>query len=59
MGTGAHSPGLKQLGYETEHSLPPIAKVKKGGAMPPLTHTFSWHSSEITFLLPLPGRAVR
>jgi hypothetical protein len=33
MGTGDLSPGLKRQGREA---------VKKGGAIPPLPHTFSW-----------------
>jgi hypothetical protein len=40
---GAHSPGIKWPGEEADHSPPSSAKVKNGGAIPPLPHTSSWH----------------
>jgi hypothetical protein len=39
---GALSPGLKRLGHEAEHSPPSSVMIKKGGAMPPLSHMSSW-----------------
>jgi hypothetical protein len=33
---GVNSPGLKQLGRETDHSLPSSTEVKNGGAIPTL-----------------------
>jgi hypothetical protein len=42
---GALSQGLKQLGYEADHSPPSSAKVRNDGAIPPLSHMSSWHSS--------------
>jgi hypothetical protein len=35
MDTGAPSPGLKWPEHEVDHSPPPNAKVKDGGAIPP------------------------
>jgi hypothetical protein len=39
------SPGVKQLSYEADCSPPCSAKVKNGGAVLPLPHTFSWHGT--------------
>jgi hypothetical protein len=39
---GALSPGVKRLGRESNHYSPCNAKVKNGGAIPPLPHTYSW-----------------
>jgi hypothetical protein len=36
MGTGSFSPELKRLGREADHSPPSGAKIKNGGAIPPL-----------------------
>jgi hypothetical protein len=33
---GTISPGVKRPGREADHSLPSSAKVKNGGAIPPL-----------------------
>jgi hypothetical protein len=40
---GALSLGVKQQGHEADNSPPSCAKVKKGGAIPPLSHISSWH----------------
>jgi hypothetical protein len=40
----ALSPWVKWPEGETDFSPPSIAEVKKGGAIPPLLHTSSWHS---------------
>jgi hypothetical protein len=45
MGTGCSFPGVKQLEHEADHSLPSTAKVKSGGAIPPLPHMSSCHSA--------------
>jgi hypothetical protein len=37
--------GLKQLGHEAYLSPPTTAEVKNCGAIPPLPHMSSWHSS--------------
>jgi hypothetical protein len=34
---------VKKPGRESDHSPPSTAKVKNGGAIPPLTHTSLWH----------------
>jgi hypothetical protein len=39
------SPGVKLLGYEANNSHPPSAKVKNGGTIPQLPHTYSWHGA--------------
>jgi hypothetical protein len=36
MGTGGSFPGVKRLGREADRSPPSSAKVKNGGAIPPL-----------------------
>jgi hypothetical protein len=41
----AVSPGVKPLGCEVYYSPPSSAKVKNGGAMPPLSHTSSWRGA--------------
>jgi hypothetical protein len=43
VGTGALPPGVKRLGREADHSPPPIAEVKNGGAILLLPDTSSWH----------------
>jgi hypothetical protein len=45
MSTGSTFPGVKRSGREADHSLPSSAKVKDGGAMPPLPHTSSWRGA--------------
>jgi hypothetical protein len=37
---GALSPGVKQQGREADHPPPSGARVKNGGAIPPLLHVF-------------------
>jgi hypothetical protein len=41
---GAIFPGVERPGDETDHSPPTSAKVKNGGAIPPLPYTSLWHS---------------
>jgi hypothetical protein len=41
MGTGAVSPSIERQGCENIHSPISSAKVKNGGAIPPLTHISS------------------
>jgi hypothetical protein len=41
MGIAGFSTGVKRQGHEADHSLPPRAEVKNGGAIPPLLHTCS------------------
>jgi hypothetical protein len=43
--TGALSQCVKWLGCEADHSLTSRAKVKNGGAVPPLPDTSSWHGA--------------
>jgi hypothetical protein len=38
-------PGIKRPGREVDHSSQSSAKVKKGGALPPLPTTSSWRDS--------------
>jgi hypothetical protein len=45
MGTGAVYTGVKRPGREADYSPPSSAEVMNGGAMPPLPHTSSWHST--------------
>jgi hypothetical protein len=45
IGTGTVSPGVKRLRREANQPPPTGAEVKNGGAIPPLPHTFSWHSA--------------
>jgi hypothetical protein len=46
MGTGGGlSPGVKRISHEAHHSPPSSAEVKNRGAIPPLSHTSSWHSA--------------
>jgi hypothetical protein len=40
---GALSPKVKQQGHYIDHSPPSSAKVKNGGAIPPLPQMPSWH----------------
>jgi hypothetical protein len=42
---GALSLGVKGPEREADHSPLSGAEVKKGGAIPPLPHTSSWHSA--------------
>jgi hypothetical protein len=42
---GALSPGVKCPGREADHSPQSRAKVKNGGATPPLLHTSSWRGA--------------
>jgi hypothetical protein len=44
-GGGLFSPGLKRSRREADHSPPSMAKVKNGGAIPPLPHMFSWSNA--------------
>jgi hypothetical protein len=37
--------GGKATGREVDHSSSSDTEVKNGGAIPPLTHTFSWNGS--------------
>jgi hypothetical protein len=39
------SPGVKWPGRVVDHSPPPSAGVKNGGAIPPLLHMSSWNSA--------------
>jgi hypothetical protein len=45
MGIGGSSPGVKRPGCEADHSSPSTAKVKNGGAVPPLRNTSSWRDA--------------
>jgi hypothetical protein len=45
MGTGALSLAVKRQRREADHSPPPSAEVKNGGAILPLPHSFSWRSA--------------
>jgi hypothetical protein len=49
MATGGSFPEVKQPGFEGDHSTPSSAKVKNGGAIPPLPHKSSWHSVLIKY----------
>jgi hypothetical protein len=40
--SGALSPEVRRPGREADHSSPPSAEVKNGGAVPPFPHTSSW-----------------
>jgi len=40
--------GVKWLGYEADPSPPSSAKVKMGGAIPPLPNTSSWLSAHLS-----------
>jgi hypothetical protein len=44
MSTGDSFPGIMQPGSEADHSHPPSAEVKNGGAISPFPHISSWHS---------------
>jgi hypothetical protein len=41
----ALSLGLKRPGREADHSPPRGVEAQNGGAIPPLSHTPSWHSA--------------
>jgi hypothetical protein len=43
----ALSPGVTWLGHETNHSSLSFAKVKNGGAIHALLHTYSWRSASV------------
>jgi hypothetical protein len=45
MGAGALFPGAKHPGREADHFSPSSAEVKKGGAIPPLSHMPLCHSA--------------
>lgn len=45
LGTGGSFLGVKWQGYEAGHSAPFNAKVKSGGAVPPLSYISSWHGA--------------
>jgi hypothetical protein len=46
MGAGGTIyPGFKWLGRGADYSPPSSAEVKNGGALPPLPHMSSWHST--------------
>lgn len=45
MGTADSFPSVKHQGCQADHSPPPSAEAKKGGAIPPLPHVSSWHSA--------------
>jgi hypothetical protein len=38
---------VKQPGQKADHSPPSGAKLKDGGAIPPLPHMSSWHSAQL------------
>jgi hypothetical protein len=42
MGIGAYFQGIKQLGYQADHSAPSDTKIGNGGAVPPFPHMVSW-----------------
>jgi hypothetical protein len=42
MGTGGSFLGVKWQGLEADHSPPSSVKVKKDGAIPPLSHMSTW-----------------
>jgi hypothetical protein len=42
---GAHSLGVKRLECEIDHSPLSSAKIKNGGAIPPIPHMSSWQSA--------------
>jgi hypothetical protein len=44
---GAFSSGVKQQGRQADHLPISSAKVKKGGAIPPLPHMSSRHSASL------------
>jgi hypothetical protein len=45
LDTGECFHGIKWPGHKADHSSPSGAEVKNGGAVPPLTHIFPWHSA--------------
>jgi hypothetical protein len=45
MGTGAVTLGIKRQGRETKFSSPSSAKIKKVGAIPPLSVKSSWRGA--------------
>jgi hypothetical protein len=46
-GSGGSFLGPKRLGLEANHSPPPNAEVKNGGAVPPLRHTSLWRRAKL------------
>jgi hypothetical protein len=53
-GSGAQwvliSEEVKWPGHEADHSSPSTAEAKNAGALPPLSHTFSWHGVQLITL---------
>jgi hypothetical protein len=49
------SPVVKRPRLEADHLPPSNAKVKNGGAIHPLSYTFSWHTDKFTFIQSVPG----
>jgi hypothetical protein len=47
MGTGNDSPGVKQQGWETDHSPPSSADVKNDGVIPLLPLKYSWRNVKL------------
>jgi hypothetical protein len=47
VGNRGSFPGGKVAGHEADHSPPSSAKVKNGGAIPPLPHTSSWRGAQL------------
>jgi hypothetical protein len=45
MGTRGSFPRSRQTGHEADHSSPSNAKVKNGGAIPPLPHMYLQHDA--------------
>jgi hypothetical protein len=41
VGTGSLSPGLKCLGYDADHSPPPVLRLRKLASVPQFPYTFS------------------
>jgi hypothetical protein len=51
---GDLSLGVKHLGHEADYSPPFSAKVKNGGAIPPLPNTSSWRGAYLSIWETLP-----
>jgi hypothetical protein len=49
MGTRGSFLGVKRLERESNHSPPPDAEVKNGGAIPPLPSTPLWHGAQLKY----------
>jgi hypothetical protein len=52
VGTGSDFLGINRPGREANHSSPPSAVVKNGGAIPPLPLTILWHKHRDNFNSP-------